>query len=69
MTDSGRNRVLVEGESELEPLPSLKVFANPSAGRGKAGRKIGMVRKAFARHGVSAEVVETSSAGDFKGYR
>jgi len=41
------------------------VFVNPSAGRGRAGRKAAAVRAAFARRNFRAEVIETASAEDF----
>jgi diacylglycerol kinase (ATP) len=47
------------------PVPAT-VFVNPSAGRGRAGRKIAEARQEFARRKFPVELVETASALEFR---
>jgi diacylglycerol kinase (ATP) len=51
----------------MERIVPAAVFVNPAAGRGSALRKVGELREAFARRNYAAKIVETASAGEFRG--
>lgn len=42
----------------------VRVIINPRAGSGKAGRKLFAIERAFRRHGLSPELVQTRAPGD-----
>ncbi|MDA1063810.1 MAG: diacylglycerol kinase family lipid kinase [Proteobacteria bacterium] len=48
------------------PDPSVPLFLNPTAGRGRAGKRLSRIEQLFSEHGVSVSAVRSRASGDIE---